>query len=69
MADAVSTIATPVEPGPKLPDVQLIETDGMPLESDWHRDAINLLIEQIRYHLRDRRITGWCGKRTVVTRT
>ena len=34
---------------------QLVETDEVPLESDWHRMAINLLIEIIRYHFRDRK--------------
>src|SRR2546423_15190948 len=39
---------------PPLPDVELIETDGEPLESEWHRMAMNLLIEVVRYHLRQR---------------
>jgi Uma2 family endonuclease len=55
MANSASTIERAAEPGPKLPDVKLVETDGMPLESDWHRDAMNLLIEQVRYHIRHRR--------------
>ncbi len=42
---------------PALPNVPLVETDGEPLDSTWHRDAINLLIEQVRYHRRDR--TDW----------
>lgn len=33
----------------------LPETDGEPLESDWHRLAINLLVEGVRYYFRDRR--------------
>ena len=39
---------------PPLPDVELIETDGEPLESEWHRMAMNMLIEVVRYHLRQR---------------
>jgi Uma2 family endonuclease len=39
---------------PPLPDVELIETDGEPLESEWHRRAMNLLIEVVTYHLRQR---------------
>ena len=33
----------------------LPETDGESLESDWHRLAINLLLDVIWYHFRDRR--------------
>src|SRR5438445_5365581 len=40
---------------PVLPDVELVETDGEPLDSAWHRDEINLLVEVIRYRFRDRR--------------
>lgn len=36
------------------PPSDLIESDGVPLESDWHRLAMNLLIEIVTYHLRDR---------------
>jgi len=32
-----------------LPPSNLRETDGEPLESNWHRDAINFLIEVIRF--------------------
>jgi Uma2 family endonuclease len=39
---------------PPLPEVELIEEDGEPLESDWHRRAMNLLIDAIGYHYRDR---------------
>jgi Uma2 family endonuclease len=34
--------------------VELIETDGEPLESDWHRIAMNILIDSVKYHLRHR---------------
>ena len=37
-----------------LPKVELIEEDGEPLESDWHRLAINLLLEVIAYQFRQR---------------
>jgi Uma2 family endonuclease len=39
---------------PTLP-ADLPETDGEPLESDWHRAQINLLIEVIRYLFRNRK--------------
>lgn len=48
-------MAAPTAETIALPDVKLIETDGEPLETAWHRDEINLLIEQVRYHYRDRR--------------
>ncbi len=32
----------------------LLETDGEPLDSDWHRMAIALLVETIRYYFRQR---------------
>ena len=34
--------------------IELIESDGEPLESDWHVNEIFLLLDTIRYHLRDR---------------
>jgi Uma2 family endonuclease len=37
------------------PPTDLPETDGEPLESDWHRAQINLLIEVIRYRFRSRK--------------
>jgi Uma2 family endonuclease len=33
---------------------ELRETDGEPLETPWHRAEINLLIDQLAYHLRGR---------------
>ena len=53
--DIVSTLATamPVD-APALPQVELIETDGEPLESDWHRIAMNMLIDSVKYSLRHR---------------
>lgn len=38
-----------------LPKVELVETDGVPLESNWHRIAINLLIDMTKWIYRDRR--------------
>lgn len=40
---------------PPTPPQDLPETDGVPLESDWHRLAITLLIETVRWHWRDRK--------------
>jgi Uma2 family endonuclease len=37
-----------------IPRVQLIETDGEPLESDWHRLAMNLLIDVVAFFQRPR---------------
>lgn len=38
----------------EVPTLDLPMEDGIPLESSWHRDEINLLIELTRYHWRDR---------------
>src|ERR1700686_2945773 len=32
----------------------LAETDSMPMDTPWHRSAINLLIESTQYRFRDR---------------
>jgi len=37
-----------------LSDIELIESDGVPMDSDWHRRCMNLLIDQIEHHFRDR---------------
>ena len=42
------------EEAPPLPQVELIDTDGEPLESDWHRLAMNVLIESLKYRFRHR---------------
>ena len=42
------------EPQVTLPNVQLVETDGVPLESHWHVLQIALLLELVAYWLRDR---------------
>ncbi len=47
-------MATVAEPCSFLPQVELIETDGEPLESDWHRLAMNLLIDSVIWHWRAR---------------
>jgi Uma2 family endonuclease len=36
------------------PDSELVETDGEPMDSCWHRAAIGLLIESLTEHWRDR---------------
>lgn len=40
---------------PPLPPVDLPYDDGVPLESNWHRLQMNLLIESVAYRWRDRR--------------
>ena len=37
-----------------LPKVELLETDGDKLETEWHRLVIELLLQCLRNHLRDR---------------
>jgi Uma2 family endonuclease len=49
----IVTIEVPVEV-PEFPQIELLETDGEPLESDWHRIAMNVLIDSVKYHLRHR---------------
>jgi Uma2 family endonuclease len=53
----MNTIRQPAAP-PQVdfptPPQNLPETDGIPLESDWHRLAMNLLIEVVRYFFRER---------------
>ncbi len=39
----------------ELPPTDLPETDGQPLESAWHRDCMNLLIESVRVRLAGRK--------------
>jgi Uma2 family endonuclease len=50
---AITPVEAPAEV-PPLPQVELVETDGEPLESEWHRYAMNLLIDAVSYHLRQR---------------
>ena len=49
----IITVEVPVEV-PELPQVELVDTDGEPMESEWHRLAMNLLIESVTHHLRQR---------------
>jgi Uma2 family endonuclease len=39
---------------PEIPDIDLPEEDGVPLESNWHRIQINLLIDIVQHHWRQR---------------
>src|SRR6266404_1922001 len=43
-----------VAPKVALPKVQLIESDGVPLESNWHVLEIGLLLDLVGYWFRDR---------------
>lgn len=38
----------------EIAQVELLEEDGVPLESAWHRDNINLLVNSLKYHWRGR---------------
>lgn len=37
-----------------LAKLELIDCDGEPMESDWHRDEVNLMIESVKWHFSDR---------------
>lgn len=39
----------------ELPAIELPTEDGVPLETNWHRIQMNLLIDSVHYHWRDRR--------------
>ena len=41
-------------PGVELPLIELPTEDGIPLETNWHRMQMNLLIESVHYHWRER---------------
>ncbi len=44
-----------LNPNSELPDdTELPYEDGIPLETNWHRHQMNLLIELVEYHWRDR---------------
>jgi len=52
---SVPTRTVPAPPEfPPLPNVKLIETDGVPLESPWHVAQISLLLTTLAYWWRDR---------------
>jgi Uma2 family endonuclease len=38
----------------ELDSLNLITDDGVPMETIWHRKCMNLLIDQVEFHLRDR---------------
>ena len=44
----------------QLSALDLPDTDGQPMDSDWHRIVTSLLVEVVRYHIRRKR-TGYCG--------
>src|ERR1700737_1089515 len=46
--------ALPVPSRESLDKLELLETDDEPLESDWYRMAIGLLVEPLSYRFRDR---------------
>lgn len=37
------------------PPTNLIDNDGVPLESDWHRLEMTLLLDTVRQHMGERR--------------
>lgn len=49
----IVTMHVPIQV-PDFPEIDFPDEDGIPLESDWHRLAMNVLIESVRYHLRAR---------------
>jgi Uma2 family endonuclease len=49
----MAIIQIEVDDPPELP-TGMIETDGVPMESEWHRLAMSLLIETVSYRLHDR---------------
>src|SRR5262245_24229468 len=49
-----SVVEQPAKVDEILPKVELIETDGEPLESRWHFTAIALLLDSINDYLRHR---------------
>ena len=50
---AIGSVATEVPVIP-IPKERLLEEDGVPLETDWHRLEMNLLIESVTYYWRHR---------------
>ncbi len=49
-----SDLSSDLSPADLPDDTELPYEDGIPLESNWHRHQMNLLIELIEYHWRDR---------------
>jgi Uma2 family endonuclease len=56
--ELVPTVAAP--PSAPAAPTHLPETDGEPLDSPWHRDCINLLIESVEVHRAGRK-DFYCG--------
>jgi Uma2 family endonuclease len=54
LEDDLPTPPSPEELAEILPNVELLESDGVPLDSDWHRLAIDLLVESILWRHRPR---------------
>jgi hypothetical protein len=50
---AIGSVAAEVPVIP-IPKERLLEEDGVPLETDWHRLEMNLLIEVVTNYWRDR---------------
>lgn len=46
--------AAPALPHRPMPPQNLRSSDGVQLETPWHRAAMNLLIDQVAYQFRDR---------------
>jgi len=57
MSQASQVMEVVIDPAllPNFPPTDLPAEDGIPLESDWHRCAMNLLIESVVYRWRERR--------------
>jgi len=55
--EIMATLTSPFKAFPhsvELPNIPLLETDGEPLETDWHRVAIALLLEMLYFCWRGR---------------
>jgi Uma2 family endonuclease len=48
-------MSTAVSPKPKRPRIELLKSDGEPLESAWHVTAMYLLFDVARFHFQSRR--------------
>ena len=53
----MATLTPPelLEPDIQLPNQELPTEDGLPLESNWHRIEMNLLIDSIHHYWQERR--------------
>lgn len=50
----LTTETAPLSMEKPFPPIELLEDDGVPMESDWHVHAMALLTGSIDYHFRDR---------------